>query len=142
MASLRHIAICTKKPRETAEFYERIFALKILDVVEEDAGTYVFSSDGVVNVAFLDYHSDAAAQAVGIPDSSYVGIHHIGFVDANPAERLDGVRAAQGKVIMEPDTGSDEFYFEYKIRDPNGIVVDISRGWPVSEPAGGDHSGG
>jgi hypothetical protein len=43
---------------------------------------------------------------------------------------------------MEPDTGSDEFYFEYKIRDPNGIVVDISRGWPVSEPAGGDPAGG
>jgi catechol 2,3-dioxygenase-like lactoylglutathione lyase family enzyme len=138
MAALRHIAICTKKPLETAAFYERVFALKILNVVEEDVGTYVFSSDGVVNVAFLDYHSDAAAQAVGIPDSSYVGIHHIGFVDANPPERLDDVLAAQGKVIMEPESGSSEFFFEYKIRDPNGIVVDISRGWPVAEPAGGD----
>ena len=137
MTSLRHIAICTKKPRETAKFYEEIFALKILNIVEEDAGTYIFSSDGVVNVAFLDYHSDAAAQAVGIPDSNYVGIHHIGFIDPNPAERLRLVQAAQGKVIMEPDTGSEGFYFEYKIRDPNGIVVDISRGWPGVEPSGG-----
>src|SRR5258708_40348107 len=116
MASLRHIAICTKKPRETAEFYERVFALKILDVVEEDAGTYVFSSDGVINVAFLDYHSDVAAQAVGLPDSSYGVLHHIGLVDANPAERLAVVQAAQVKVRMEASRRSYGSDFDEKVR--------------------------
>ena len=139
MAKLRHVAICSKDPWGTAEFYDKMFGLKVVDVKDVPEGTFIFASDGVITLAILDYKSEEAARHVRIDGTEYVGLHHIGFLDENPEERVAHVRRENGTVIERPPEPGP--YFEYKILDPNGIVVDIARKWPGlgdSEPAGTD----
>jgi catechol 2,3-dioxygenase-like lactoylglutathione lyase family enzyme len=133
VSALRHIAICTKDPRGTADFYERMFGLKVVDVQETEEGTFVFCSDGVMSLALLDYKTDAAARSVHIDGADFVGIHHIGFLDDDPEGKVELVRQQGGAVIERPAVENDEEptpYFEYKVLDPNGVVVDVSRKWP------------
>lgn len=127
MAKLRHIALCSRKPWETAEFYDQMFGLKVVDVRDTPEGLFIFSSDGVITLAILDYKSEEAARHVRI-DPDYVGLHHMGFLDDDPEERIAHVRAQKGTVIERPPEEGP--YFEYKILDPNGIVVDVARKWP------------
>lgn len=133
MAKLRHIALCSKDPWGTAEFYDKMFGLKVVDVKQVPEGTFIFSSDGVITLAILDYTSEEAARHVRIDGTDWVGLHHIGFLDANPEERIAHVRAEQGTVIERPPEEGP--YFEYKILDPNGIVVDVARKWPGLDEA-------
>jgi catechol 2,3-dioxygenase-like lactoylglutathione lyase family enzyme len=132
MAKLRHIALCSRDPWGTAKFYDKMFGLKVVDVRDTPEGLFIFSSDGVITLAILDYKSEEAARHVRI-DPEYVGLHHMGFLDDNPEERVAHVRAENGTVIERPPEPGP--YFEYKILDPNGIVVDIARKWPGIDDA-------
>lgn len=127
MAKLRHLALCSRDPYATAEFYDKMFGLKVVDVRDTPEGLFIFSSDGVVTLAILDYKSEEAARHVRI-DPDFVGLHHLGFLDDDPEGRIAQVRAANGTVIERPPEEGP--YFEYKVLDPNGIVVDIARKWP------------
>lgn len=127
MAKLRHIALCSRDPFATAEFYDKMFGLKVVEVRDTKEGLFVFSSDGVVTLAILDYKSEEAARYVHI-EPDFVGLHHMGFLDDDPKGRIAHVRAEHGTVIERPPEEGP--YFEYKILDPNGIVVDIARKWP------------
>jgi len=128
MPKLRHIALCSKDPRGTAEFYDKMFGLKVVDVRDTPEGMFIFCSDGVVTLAILDYKSDEAARHVRIDGTEFVGLHHMGFLDPNPEAMIEHVRRENGTVIERPPEEGP--YFEYKILDPNGIVVDIARKWP------------
>jgi catechol 2,3-dioxygenase-like lactoylglutathione lyase family enzyme len=143
LAALRHVAICTKDPFGTAEFYDRMFGLKIVDVQEVDDGTFVYCSDGVVTLALLDYKSDEAARSVRIDGTGFVGLHHIGFLEEDPEAKIEFVRQQHGTVVDRPV--QEGAYFEYKILDPNGIVVDMARKWPgisVGDEADADRVSG
>jgi Glyoxalase/Bleomycin resistance protein/Dioxygenase superfamily len=66
MARIRHIAIYTENPNDTAAFYCKAFDLK--EVKRSPRGA-IYLSDGYINIALLVPRSD----------STLKGIHHFGF---------------------------------------------------------------
>ena len=134
MARLRHIAIATKDPEKSAAFFQKVFGLTFVKrVPDSPRGGGVFLSDGHINFAFLNYPSDEAADMVG--GASYEGLHHVGFHvedldDANA--RLEGTEAEK----LGDTVGSHHsFYFEQKVRGPNGVIMDMSsKGWDLEPP--------
>jgi len=134
MTRLRHIAIATKDPEKTAAFYQKVFGLKFIKrVPTSPRGGGVFLTDGHVNFAFLDFPTDEAADMEG--GASYEGLHHMGF----QVDSLDETNARVGETEAETigdAAGSDHtFYFEQKVRGPNGVIMDIStKGWDLEPP--------
>jgi len=135
---IRHIAICTKDPAGTAEFYEAAFGVKVVERSETDEYRAVFCTDGSISIALLDFKSDEAAAHFNVDGgASFVGIHHMGFMVEDTDQMLDYL---QQSMEVEPinkraPKASEGSHFEAKIRDPNGIVIDIARDWPGLEAA-------
>ena len=134
MARLRHIEIATKEPEKSAAFFQKVFGLKFVKrVPDSPRGGGVFLSDGHINFAFLNYPSDEAADMVG--GASYEGLHHMGFHvedldDANA--RLEGTEA---ETLGDTVGSHHSFYFEQKVRGPNGVIMDMSsKGWDLEPP--------
>jgi methylmalonyl-CoA/ethylmalonyl-CoA epimerase len=135
---IRHIAICTKDPAGTAAFYEAAFGVKVVDSGETDEYGYAFCTDGSMSIALLDFKTDAAAAKFNVDGgASFVGIHHLGFMVEDTDQMLDHLQSMEVKPINERTPAAAEgVHFEAKIRDPNGIVIDIARTWPGLEAAG------
>ena len=134
MARLRHIAIATRDPEKTAAFYQKVFGLKFVKrVPASPRGSGVFLSDGHVNFAFLDYPSDEAADMAG--GAAYEGLHHMGF-HVDSLEEANARLGETGAEVLGDEVGPhDSFYFEQKVRGPNGVIMDIStRGWDMEPP--------
>jgi len=127
MAKLRHIAMQVPDPHKAAEFYMRVFGMKKVGETDWENARGVYLSDGVVNLALLDYRTVEAAGAERGCD--FVGIHHIGFWVDDVAATRKAIEAAGGRYWMgEPAAGGG--FYEVKYRDPNGVVVDITaNGW-------------
>ena len=77
MARLRHIAMQVPDPQKSAEFYMRVFGMHKVGETDWENARGVYLSDGVINLALLDYKTVEAAGAERGVD--FVGIHHIGF---------------------------------------------------------------
>ena len=132
MAKLRHVAICTKDPDETARFFQRFFDLTQVERADVGEYAYIFLTDGYLNIALLDFRTEAAARAFGVDGGpGFVGVHHFGFIVDDPHAVLGRLKAA-GQRVIEPPTepGKDGVHFEAKVYDPNGILVDIGTAWP------------
>jgi len=71
MARIKHIALTTKEPAKVAEFYKSAFGLKELRRSPNGA---VFLTDGHINVAILNYKTDASPD-VGAHGPNFDGIH-------------------------------------------------------------------
>ena len=126
MARLRHIAMQVPDPHKAAEFYMRVFGMHKVGETDWENARGVYLSDGVINLALLDYKT---VDAAGKRGCGFVGIHHIGFwVDDVTATR-EAMEAAGGQHWMgEPAEGGG--FYEVKYHDPNGVVVDITEnGW-------------
>jgi predicted enzyme related to lactoylglutathione lyase len=127
-ARIRHIALCVKDIKATADFYEKAFGLKRSPIREGATAWNCYMSDGEVNLALLQYKSEVGS---GVP-KGWVGIHHFGF-------QCDDLPAQQKKVEQ---AGAEFFYdlgepedegFERKFKDPNGIVFDLNwKGWQLT----------
>ena len=80
MACIKHIALVTDDPAQTAEFYKKHFGLT--ELYRRPTGTGdkgVWLSDGYIYFAILKY-GDADAPKLGPGQTSDLrGIHHIGF---------------------------------------------------------------
>ncbi len=127
MAKLRHIAIAVKDPAQAAQFYMRAFGMEKVGESDSTNARAVYLSDGVVNLALLDYKTDAAAGEERGRD--WVGVHHFGFWVDDVAATRKAIEAAGGRHWMGDAAEGDGFY-EMKFHDPNGIVVDITaNGW-------------
>ena len=126
MSKLRHIAITVPDPWKTAEFYVRVFGMKKVGETDWENAKGVYLSDGVINLALLNYKTEHAAGERG---RGFVGVHHFGFwVDDVEASRKV-IEAAGGKHWMGEPSDDGGFY-EVKFRDPDGLVVDITQnGW-------------
>ena len=126
MAKLRHIAMQVPDPAKAAEFYMRAFGMKKVGETDWENARGVYLSDGVINLALLNYKT---AEAAGDRGVDFVGLHHIGFwVDdvggARKAMEAEGARHWMG----EPLEGGG--FYEVKYHDPNGVVVDVTEnGW-------------
>ena len=128
---VRHFAMSVPDPWATAEFYKSVFGFQAVGETDSSLAEGVFLSDGVVNVALLDYKSDYAAQGKG---KDFVGLHHFGiWVDEiEPTQRL--VEKAGGRWLMgEPDYRHNAAY-EVKFHDLNGVVFDlVHNGWAATQ---------
>lgn len=127
MARLRHIAMQVPDPHKAAEFYMRVFGMRKVGETDWENARGVYLSDGVVNLALLDYKTvEAAGEDRG---RDFVGIHHIGFWVDDVAATRQAIENEGGRYWMgEPAAGGG--FYEVKYRDPNGVVVDITEnGW-------------
>ena len=60
MARLRHFAVCVKDLDKAAEFYANVFDLKRIGREDLDIGSAIYMSDGVINLALLNFKGKAA----------------------------------------------------------------------------------
>jgi catechol 2,3-dioxygenase-like lactoylglutathione lyase family enzyme len=136
MAKIKHIALATQEPSETAKFYREVFGLKVVGKVDNDNSEGYYLSDGSINIAVLRYKNETVAgEEFG---TGYAGLHHIGFqVEDLPAtdERLRRsncrrraeIDAAQSSTM---GTGHGGRNASSKYTGPDGVMIDISTaGW-------------
>src|SRR6266498_3861872 len=77
MPKIKHIALSTQDPDGTARFYVDVFGMKLIGRIDSPTVRGYFLSDGDINVAILNFKTDAAA---GVErGKGFSGIHHIGF---------------------------------------------------------------
>lgn len=128
MAKLRHLAIACDDPWKTAEFYEKVFEMKRVGETKSVLADGVYLSDGVVNLALLNYKTDEAAGKERGKD--YVGVHHFGFWVDDLEEAEKDIEANGGEFFLDLPESKESLYYEKKYRDPNGVIFDISHnGW-------------
>jgi predicted enzyme related to lactoylglutathione lyase len=136
MARLRHFAVCVKDLDKAAKFYETVFDLKRVGREDLDIGSAIYMSDGVVNLALLNFAGKQGGLASDLPEgASYVGAHHFGFQVDDVAETQRRIEAAGGKFFF--DLGDERHgNFERKFKDPDGVIFDISKnGWVGTDGA-------
>ena len=127
MARLRHIAVCVKDLDKAAEFYSKVFEFKRIAREDLPIGSAVYMSDGVINLALLNFAGSAASD---LKDAkNFVGTHHFGIQVDDLAEAQKKIEAAGGKFFF--DLGDERHgNFERKFKDPDGVIFDISKtGW-------------
>lgn len=126
---IRHIALCVKDIKATADFYEKAFGLKRTEIKEGKTAWNCYMSDGEINLALLQYKGEEGS---GVP-KGWTGIHHFGFqCDDLPAQQKQ-IEKAGGKFFYDLGDPHEEG-FERKFYDPNGIVFDINwKGWQLTK---------
>ena len=135
MAKIKHIAIATQDPDETARFYKEVFDLKEVGRVAGENAEGYYLSDGNVNLAILRFKNPVVAGTLG---ADYSGIHHIGF-QVDDGEAADSRLRAAGSLPMHEindalrpamDAAPHGPNVESKYGGPDGVMVDISQsGW-------------
>ncbi|HLG74177.1 MAG TPA: VOC family protein [Chloroflexota bacterium] len=122
-AKIRHVAISTENPRQTADWYKEVFGLEEVGTNGKDG---IYLSDGEINFAVLRIVDRKTGQVL-------TGVHHFGFGvdDANAFyEKMAEVHAER-----QPDIATHGQYFESKFTGPDNQTVDISEhGWLGSAP--------
>jgi predicted enzyme related to lactoylglutathione lyase len=128
MARLRHFAVCVNDLDKAAKFYETVFDLKRIDREDLEIGSAIYMSDGVINLALLNFKGNAGSKASGLKDpKAFVGAHHFGFQVDDVAETQKRIEANGGKFFF--DLGDERHgNFERKFKDPDGVIFDISAG--------------
>ena len=128
MAKLRHFAIVVSDLERSARFYEDVFGLKRVGRDDLAIGSGVYLSDGVINLALLQYTSAEAAGVESLDD--LIGAHHFGFKVENLEAMQRKIEGAGGRFFFDLGKGKEDINFERKFKDPDGIVFDISeKGW-------------
>jgi catechol 2,3-dioxygenase-like lactoylglutathione lyase family enzyme len=127
-ARLRHFAVVVKDLQKSAQFYEGVFGLKRVGEETLDFASAVYLSDGVINLALLNYNSERGSGLVNAKD--FVGAHHFGFQVDDLAATQQRIEAAGGKFFFDLGNDAEKENFERKFKDPDGIIFDISKkGW-------------
>jgi predicted enzyme related to lactoylglutathione lyase len=130
MARLRHIAVCVNDLDKAATFYEKVFELKRIAREDLEIGSAIYMSDGVINLALLNFSKGAGSRASDLKDPiGFVGAHHFGIQVEDLAETQRRIEENGGKFFF--DLGDERHgNFERKFKDPDGVIFDISRdGW-------------
>ena len=127
MARLRHFAVCVGDLDKSANFYEHVFGLKRVGQETIDIGSAIYMSDGVINLALLNFSSTKGNDLKS--PVGHVGANHFGFQVDDLAETQKKIEAMGGKFFF--DLGdARKGNFERKFKDPDGVVFDISEhGW-------------
>ena len=129
-ARIRHIALCVKDIKATADFYEKAFGLKRTEIKEGATAWNCYMSDGEINLALLQYKSEVGSGLKNAAD--FVGIHHFGFQCDDFDAQQKRIEQAGGEFFFDLGDPDDDD-FERKFKDPNGIVFDINwKGWTMT----------
>jgi len=118
MARIKHIAIFSDNPAQLADFYTRIYGMKITGESQGD----VWVTDGYMDVALIKRKREGAPE----------GLHHFGFTLEESEKPF--VYAEMTKMGLAPTDpradglGVDRPYVEDKGEDPDGNRFDITTG--------------
>lgn len=125
---LRHFAVVVRDLQKAAKFYEGVFGLKRVGEETLDFASAVYLSDGVINLALLNYKGERGS---GLKDAKdFVGAHHFGFQVDDLAETQKKIEALGGKFFFDLGNDAEKENFERKFKDPDGVIFDISKkGW-------------
>ena len=120
MAELRHIAIATRDPWLTAEFYKTLFGFEVAGETDSSLAEGVFLTDGIFGMALLDFKSEKAAQGRG---KDFVGFHHFGIWVDDIEGTLEAYRApwrklADGRARLPPERAIRGEIPRHQRRDP------------------------
>ena len=135
MAKIKDIALATQDVDKTAKFYIDVFGMKEIARIDSPGARGYYLSDGDLNLAILNFKSDAVA---GVErGKGWSGIHHIGFqvesleaiaerLAAAGSEPRHDINEALGVGYGRRDHGN----VEVKYSGPDGVTVDVSEtGW-------------
>ena len=127
-ARLRHFAVVVRDLERSAKFYEGAFGLKRVGQETLDFAAAIYLSDGVINLALLNYKG---ARGSGLKNwKDFVGAHHFGFQVDDLAETQKKIEAMGGKFFFDLGNDAEKENFERKFKDPDGVIFDISKkGW-------------
>ena len=127
-ARLRHFAVVVRDLEKSAKFYEGVFGLKRVGQETLDFAAAIYLSDGVINLALLNYFGKRGSGLDGA--ANYVGAHHFGFQVDDLAETQKKIEAMGGKFFFDLGNDAEKENFERKFKDPDGVIFDISKkGW-------------
>ena len=131
MAKLRHFALAVRDLEKSAAFYESVFGLKRVGREDLEIGSGIYLSDGVINLALLNFSGSKGNDIKGDPTKA-VGANHFGFQVDDLVETQRRIEAAGGKFFF--DLGDERHgNFERKFKDPDGIIFDINdTGWVMT----------
>ena len=122
MSQLNYLAIMCDDPASMLEWYQRWFGFEELNRTRE--GT-IYLTDGHFNVGLLERGS-APGEA-----NQERGLHHFGFQIESILEVERNLEDFDPSIRIERRPKEDP-YAEYRIRDPEGIIVDLSeRGYGI-----------
>jgi glyoxylase I family protein len=135
MPKIKHIALSTQDVDATAKFYMDVFGMKEIAKLDGPGAKGYYLSDGDLNLAILNFKSDAVA---GVErGKGWSGIHHIGF----QVESLEAIAERLAAAGSEPRTDVNDALgvghgrrtggnVEVKYSGPDGVMVDVSEtGW-------------
>ncbi len=135
-AKLRHIAISVSDVAAAQAFFEEAFGM----TKAGDAGRGVYMTDGVMNVALLDF-SDDPVPGVEPGDDRFLGLYHFGMWVEDFDEAVEKAEAAGATFVRGRRPDEPNRYYEVKYRTPDGVVFDITTsGWvgAVRDPGPAD----
>jgi len=134
MAKLRHIALHTPDPENTAAFYKRVFDMAEVGRTDSPIANGIYLSDGTINLAVLRFKTAEAADRHDGLGSVY-GLHHFGFWVENPEETRLRLREAGAEYRESRPEGANTTFFEEKYKGPDAVMLDITaHGWVGAEP--------
>jgi glyoxylase I family protein len=135
MAKIKHIALSTQDVDKTAKFYMDVFGMKEIAKLDGPGAKGYYLSDGDLNLAILNFKSDAVA---GVErGKEWSGIHHIGFQVESLEEIAEKLKAAGSEprhdVNQALGVGEGRRHggnVEVKYSGPDNVMVDVSEtGW-------------
>ena len=130
---IRHIAITSEDPFETAAQFKKAFGLKELSRGDSDLAREVYLTDGYINIAIVCWKR---TRETPNPYPQGYGLDHFGLQvdDLEGAEK----RAKQAGATPQPPPPVDlarlgeRIFFETKLQHA-GVRFDLSEhGWPVA----------
>lgn len=134
MPKLRHIAFHTRDVEGTAEFYKTVFDMQEVGRTDSPLAKGIYLSDGDLNVAILNFKTDAAADRDdGL--GPVFGLHHCGFWVEDIEEVRRRLESAGATHRQNRQAAATTAFFEEKWKGPDGVMLDIAEhGWAGAKP--------
>ncbi|RIX69517.1 VOC family protein [Acidovorax cavernicola] len=124
MEKLRHIALSVSDPEAAAQFFEQAFGMTRAGRAMR--GWYM--TDGVMNVALLNFKDETVPGYAGLKDVR--GVIHFGMWVDNLEAAEERIKAAGGSYLTGRKEADPNVFYEVKYRMPDGIVFDLTEtGW-------------
>lgn len=116
MPQLNYMAIMSDDPQRMKDWYGRWFGFEELNRTGD--GT-IYLTDGYFNVAIMK------RGAAALEDEHKVGLHHFGFEIDSIIDIERNLEDFDPSIRIERRPAEDP-YAQYRIRDPEGVIVDLS----------------
>ena len=89
-------------PRQGGEFYSQVFEFKKIAREDLEIGSAIYMSDGVINMALLNFKGKGGTAASDLKEgSTFVGAHHFGIQVDDLVETQKRIEAAGGKFFFD-----------------------------------------